>query len=89
MISEEKMTHIIHLILDGIESGGHVKFTEKEKALHEAKKIGFKFVSSIAKAEETARQRISSQKNPPPEQSSQWEILYRKYYEEEMSKIGA
>ena len=31
MISEEKMTHIIHLILDGIESGGHVKFTEKEK----------------------------------------------------------
>ena len=37
---------------------------------------------------ELARQKILSQKKPIPEGSTEWETLYRKYYSEELRKLG-
>jgi len=37
----------------------------------------------------TVRQKILSQKRVVPEGSQEWDILYRKYYADEMKKIGA
>jgi Protein of unknown function (DUF507). len=35
-----------------------------------------------------ATDKIQSQKKPIEEGSREWEILYRKYYNEELSKLG-
>lgn len=88
MISEEKMVHVLHLMMDGLEKQKYVSYPDKDLAVREAKKICFKIVKAMAGVADAARLRITTQKNPPPEHSSQWETLYRKYYEEEARKIG-
>ncbi|MGH9890560.1 MAG: DUF507 family protein [bacterium] len=38
--------------------------------------------------EAAAKQKILSQKKPIPEGSVEWETLYRKYYSEELRRLG-
>ncbi|MBI1860106.1 MAG: DUF507 family protein [Deltaproteobacteria bacterium] len=86
MLSDERVSHILHLILNGLQREGLATFSDKERATREGRKAfgdHFKMLDSVA---ETARKRILSQKNAPPEHSSQWETLYRKYYEEELKR---
>jgi len=88
MISDEKMTHIVHLMMDGLEKFGMVSYPDREKATREARIAAMKFVSSFKDVEEVARQKIESQKNAPPEHSQQWQNLLQNYIEEEMRKRG-
>lgn len=86
MITEEKMGHIVHLILNGIKKAGLVEYPKEEETVREAKKICNLYISAMNAAVEVARARIQSQKNPPLEGSPQWETLYSKYLEEEVQK---
>jgi len=86
MLSDEKISHIVHLLLEGLALEQMVELPKKDLAMREGKQICTKFISSLSACEEIAKQRIRSQKNPPPENSSQWDILYSKYFEEEMKK---
>ena len=88
MISEEKMSHILHLMLDGLEKGGLASFSDKERALREGRKVCNLYLTHVSGAQDAAKQRIQSQKNAPAEQTPQWEILYQKYLEEELQKRG-
>jgi len=88
MISEEKMTHIVHLILDGIWKADLVDYPNEQEALQEAKKVCFGYIRQINAAGEAVRNKILSQKNPPIEGTPQWENLYQKYLEEEVHKKG-
>jgi hypothetical protein len=40
------------------------------------------------KFDKTARQKIESHARIIPEGSQEWDILYRKYYNEEVKKLG-
>ena len=40
------------------------------------------------KVDDRARQMISSQKRDIPEGGEEWQVLHRRYYEQEMSRIG-
>jgi uncharacterized protein len=82
------MIHVVHLMLDGLEKNGMVSYPNKDETVREAKKICLLQLKQMSTVAETARNRILSQKNPPPEKSPQWETLYQKYYEEEMRKKG-
>jgi len=86
MITEEKMGHIVHLMIQGIKKAGLVDYPQEEVAIREAKKICNLYIVAMNQAVEVARARISSQKNPPLEGSPQWETLYSKYLEEEVQK---
>ena len=88
MISEDKMSHILHLMLDGVEKAKMATFPDKERAIREARKSSFKYISEVNAVGEVARKRVLAMKNPPPEFSSEYDILYRKFYEEEMRKKG-
>ena len=88
MISDEKMGHIIHLMLEGIKKAKLVEFVDEGVAMREAKKVGNFYLTALNSVAEIAAQRINSQKNPPREHSPQWDTLYQKYYEEEMKKKG-
>jgi len=88
MISEEKMGHIVHLMLDGIKKAGLVAYPNDEMAMREGKKICNLYISSMNAAVEEAYELIRKQKNPPLEGSPQWEVLYNKYLEEAVKKRG-
>lgn len=88
MINEEKMTHILNLMVEALAKQGYVEFPDRGRALLEGKKICLLFVKDLQSVGDTALKKVRSQKNAPPEGSPQWETLYNKYFEEEMRKKG-
>jgi len=88
MISDDKMTHIVHLMLDGIQKAGMATYSDKEQAVRESRKICLSYLSQLNKVGDIVRERILSQKNAPIENSPQWDNLYEKYYDEEMRRRG-
>jgi len=46
------------------------------------------FLREEEKMDADVRKKISSQKKDIPEGSAEWDILYRKYYAEEMKRLG-
>jgi len=46
-----------------------------------------KWLKKEEEIDTAARRKIESQKRPIPEGGGEWEILYRKYYDEEMRNI--
>ncbi len=88
MISEEKMVHIVHLMLDGIYHADLVDYPDEDLAMREAKRVCLQHINQVNQVGDAARKRILSQRNPPLENSRQWDVLYQKYFEEESKKHG-
>ncbi len=88
MISEEKLVHIVHILIDGLYKADFVDYPDDDAALREAKKVCLQWLSGMNSSDEEARKRIRSQKSPPLEGSPQWENLFQKYMDEELKKRG-
>lgn len=88
MISEEKLIHIIHVMLDGLEKEKLVQYPDKVAAVRELKRVGLQWLSNLNAVADVAERRIRSQKNAPVENSPQWDTLFAKYCDEEMAKRG-
>jgi len=88
-LSRNKVNHITKLIID------YVQQNEELDYVGELENIRFKIFHLIMNElkvfediEEKAKYRISSQKKSVPESSREWEILFRKYSNEELDKLG-
>ena len=86
-LSRDKVVHLSHLILNLLNEDEDVEFFAEPQ---EIRGDVFKLISDEMKADEAidalVRRKIESQKRPIVEGSEEWEILYRKYYEEEVSR---
>lgn len=87
-LSEDRITHIAHLLFDGIWKDDLVDFTDEDKALAEIKKAMSGYLRVEDDADTAARAKIRSLSRNVPEGSREWDILYKKYFEEEASKKG-
>ncbi len=87
-LSEERISHISHLIIEALKSEKICDFTQEGKALHEIKKNITNFLQFEDRADEAARQKIRSMSSMVAEGGREWDILYRKYFNEEMAKKG-
>ena len=85
-LNEDRISHIAHMILNGIWDDDLVDFTDDDKALKEIKFAITGFLKYEDDADNFARQKIHSLSRDVPEGSPEWEILYSKYLEEELSK---
>jgi hypothetical protein len=86
-LSREKILRLSHLILDHLNSDDGVEyFTEPQELRQQIVRL----ISEEMKADEAidalVRRKIESQKRPIVEGSDEWEVLYRKYYEEEVAR---
>ncbi len=88
-LSRNKVNHITKLIMDYIQQNEELDYVD------ELENIRFKIFHLIINElkvfediEEKAKYRISSQKKSVPESSREWEILFRKYSNEELDKLG-
>jgi hypothetical protein len=86
-LSREKILHLSHLLLNHLNADDQVEFFADPQ---EIRQEIVKLISDEMKADEAidalVRRKIESQKRTIVEGSEEWEILYRKYYEEEAAR---
>jgi uncharacterized protein len=87
IFSEERIYHIAHLITDCIWKDNLVDYTDEEKAVREARRTLIDYFSKDEKVDDMVRKKIASLKKTVYEGSRDWDVLYKKYYEEEMGKL--
>jgi len=88
-LSREKINYLSRQILDALFNDDQVEF------LDESNEIRLSIVKSIEDEmklygllDKKAIDKINAQKKSIKEGSREWEILYRKYYNDEISKLG-
>jgi len=87
-LSREKVNLLSHQIADKLASIDAVEFIEDRNTIRLAVvDILGKWLKKEEEIDKAARHKIESQKRNIPEGSAEWEILYRKYYEEEMRNL--
>jgi len=88
-LSREKILRLSHLAVDAVAGMDEVEFIEDRNTVRlEIMRILTDLLREEERMGELARQKILSQKKPIPEGSTEWETLYRKYYSEELRKLG-
>lgn len=86
-LSHDKIIHMSHLIIDALEKVEDVQFKEdKNEIRNEIVRIIIQELKRDEELEARARQRIRGMQKDIPEGSQEWDILFRKYYEEEVGK---
>ncbi len=88
-ISRDKVNKVAHVVADALAEVDEVDFVEDRNTIRlEVRKILEELLNNEARIDQTARQKIESQKRTILEGSQEWDILYRKYYNEEVKKLG-
>jgi hypothetical protein len=88
-LSRDKVNKLAHVVADAIADMDTVDFIEDRNTIRlEVRKILEEVLMQEAKIDQSARQKIESQKRTILEGSQEWDILYRKYYNEEVKKLG-
>ena len=85
-LSDDRISHIAHLVFDGIWNDDLVDFVDDKKVLDDIKRTITSFMKIEDDADTSARNKIRSLSRDVPEGSREWDILYKKYFEEEISK---
>lgn len=85
-LSESRISHLAHLILDGLKKDNLASFTNEGRALAETKQAVLEFFQGDDRIDSVIRQKILSLSRHVPPGSREWDILYRKYLEEEHRK---
>ena len=85
-LSDSRISHLAHLIIDGLWKEDLADFPNEARALGETKSLLAEFFNRDDRLDEIVRQKIHSLSRPIPPGSREWDILYRKYLEEEIKK---
>jgi hypothetical protein len=87
MLSEDKTSHLSHVILQAVKASPAVRMrSEEAKVLKEIKRV---LATELAHEEEIDRKvkaKLASYSRGIIEGSAEWEVLYRKTFEEESRK---
>jgi len=87
-LTRDKINLLSHQVTEKLASIDEVEFIEDRNTIRLAIfDILTKWLKKEEDVDKAARHKIESQKRGIPEGSAEWEILYRKYYEEEMRTI--
>ncbi len=88
-LSRDKINKLAHTIADTLAELDQVDFIEDRNTIRvEARRILEELFAEEAKLDQAARQKIESQRRTILEGTQEWDILYRKYYNEEVKKLG-
>ena len=88
-ISRDKLNKLAHTVADTLAEVDEVEFMEDRNTIRqEARKALETLLTQETKIDAAARQKIASQRRIIPEGSQEWDILYRKYYNDEVKKLG-
>jgi hypothetical protein len=88
-LSRDKVNVLARAVSDVLKQMDEVDFIEDPNTIRqEARKILEDLLNQEEKLDLAAKQKIESQKRTILEGSQEWDILYRKYYADEVKKLG-
>jgi len=88
-ISRDKTNVLARAVADVLKEMDEVEFIEDPNTIHqETRRILEEILNQEERIDLAAKQKIESQKRTILEGSQEWDILYRKYYNEEVKKLG-
>ena len=88
-ISRDKLNKLAHTVADSLAEVDECDFLEDRNTIRqEARKALEKLLMEETKLDAAARLKIASQRKIIVEGSQEWDILYRKYYNDEVKKLG-
>jgi hypothetical protein len=88
VISDDRLSHLASIIVDGIWKDDIVDYTDDDMAMRMAKRAAAKFGQEMKDVDKKARDMVASLKRNVVEGSPEWDVMYQKYYEEEMQRRG-
>lgn len=87
LLSDDKVTHLSHVILDCVKKTPGVRVQGDEaQALREIKRVLASELAQEEAVDRAVRAKLASYSRPIVEGSPEWEVLYRKTAEEEARK---
>lgn len=88
-ITRDKLNKLAHTVADTLAEISEVDFLEDRNTIRQEARKGLeKLLMDELKIDQAARLKISSQRKIILEGSQEWDILYRKYYNDEVKKLG-
>lgn len=88
-VSRDKVNQLAHVVAQALAERPEVGFQEDRNTLRlEVRRLLEQMFTAEARMDEGVRLKISSQKKGILEGSDEWDILYRKYYQEELKRLG-
>ena len=88
-LSRDKIIEISHKIVSSLRKARQVRLKKQPNEVRlEIVRLITELLQIEDKVDRAARQKIRSQKREIPEGSEEWDILLRRYYQEELKKLG-
>jgi uncharacterized protein len=88
VISDDRQSHLAHIVTDAIWNDDLVDYSDDDMAVRVARQAIAEFVKEDQEIDQKAREKVASLKRGVIEGSPEWEILFKKYYEEERNRRG-
>ncbi|MCM0080440.1 DUF507 family protein [Geomonas sp. Red32] len=85
-ISEDRISHIAHKIFDKLYRDDLADFPDERRALDSIKGSIEAFFSVVGLIDQAVREKLASYSQSKVPGSRDWEILYQKFYAEELAK---
>ena len=86
MLSEDRASHWVAIIVRTLLERGFITCGDRDQAIRAALRAMRRFVGEHQQMEVRVRQKIGSLKREVQEGSREWDVLYARYYEEELSR---
>jgi hypothetical protein len=88
-LSRDKIVHLSHLIVDSLAEDDRVIFHQaRNDVRNEIVKVIIAELKKDEEAEKRAENKIRSLKRDIVEGSEEWDVLFHKYYQEEIARFG-
>jgi hypothetical protein len=88
-LSADKVNKLAHTVADALAEIEQVEFLEDRNSIRtEARRILEMLLKQEEKIDLAAKAKIENQRKTIIEGTQEWDILYRKYYNEEVKKLG-
>ncbi len=85
-LSDSRISHLAHLVLDGLRKSSLSEFPSEGRALAETKQVLREFFQREDQIDDIVRRKIQTLSRQVPPGSREWDVLYRKYFEEQSRK---
>lgn len=86
LISEDRISHLAHKIFDRLWRDDLADFEDEKEGLAVIKSALHKYFSVSDEIDQIVRKKLSSYSQAKVPGSREWDVLYRKFYQEELAK---
>jgi hypothetical protein len=89
-LSRDKITDVSHKLIDMLKKSRELRLKNKDSNVIrlEVVRVMTDLMMVEDKADRASKTKIRSQKREIPEGSEEWDVLHRRYYSEELKKLG-